>query len=561
VALGWLARPNVLGLLLTLCNGVPVTSLTIFHYLYLQFHVLLDNKMTNFPPAVSPVMDPDGNPVSTTPATPPPPLPREQSATCHLLWIAPRQGSNSIDDYALLTNDDDGNKDNFTMVSPNQGCPTTPFKATVPTGVVTPCVTTHNSFAAFATSSPTSDWLPEATTTVKTTPHVGAATLVPKDLEDLMATVLASEHQRTMQYDINMAAFKQEFGSASSKMAMLLKNDKVLVEFISCQKMHTTTLVIMEANTTKLLAEVNNHTQLLGELATNKESHRAQMAVHWQRMDKLDSLISAVNERITKLVNQNLTLDTQMTGICSMVEMAANALGNGLTNLRGRIIPDLHDVPASLKSKVLDLQDLLVSLQSDVSSLKDQITSNIRAKPASNPPPPVSPPTPVNPGAVPPASDSPPSPQPTNDDAPPAPVQNQWGPATNFAFAEMMGTSLHAVWNEDGPGININPDHCSDPFWYHGNNNNPSGDRPRNSCDNSDFNNSYRDQPNRTSSFRHGTTVRNPYPPCTVNTRMDSDSSPLRGGCITSSWAADKERQAWTLQISRHNIAGLATLA
>jgi hypothetical protein len=307
-----------------------------------------------------------------------------------------------------------------------------------------------------------------------------------------MATILASEHHRAMQYNINMAAFNREFGSASSKMAMLLENDKVLVEVIARQKMRTTTLAIKEANTAKLLAEVNNHTQLLGKLATNKESRRAQMAVHWQQMDKLDSLISAVNKRITQLVNQNLTLDAQMTGIRSMVEMMANALGKGLTNLRGRITPDLHNAFASLKSEVLDLQDLSVSLQSD------QITSHIRAEPASDPPPPVAPLMPVIPGSVPPASDSPPSPRPMNDDAPPAPIQNQWGTTTDHAFAEMMSTGPHAVRNENSPGININPDHHSDPSWYHGNDShnrydNPSGDPPCNSRNNSGFNDSYGD--------------------------------------------------------------------
>jgi hypothetical protein len=46
-----------------------------------------------------------------------------------------------------------------------------------------------------------------------------------------------------------------------------------------------------------------------------------------------------------------------------------------------------------------------------------------------------------------------------------------------------------------------------------------------------------------------------------VNTDADYDNYPLEGGRITSPRAADKERQARNLSISRHDIAGLATLA
>jgi hypothetical protein len=46
-----------------------------------------------------------------------------------------------------------------------------------------------------------------------------------------------------------------------------------------------------------------------------------------------------------------------------------------------------------------------------------------------------------------------------------------------------------------------------------------------------------------------------------VNTNADPDTSPLRGGRITSPRAADKERQAWNLYISHHDIVGLAASA
>ena len=46
-----------------------------------------------------------------------------------------------------------------------------------------------------------------------------------------------------------------------------------------------------------------------------------------------------------------------------------------------------------------------------------------------------------------------------------------------------------------------------------------------------------------------------------MNTNADPDTYPLEGGRITLPRAADKERQARHLYISRHDIAGLAASA
>jgi hypothetical protein len=51
-----------------------------------------------------------------------------------------------------------------------------------------------------------------------------------------------------------------------------------------------------------------------------------------------------------------------------------------------------------------------------------------------------------------------------------------------------------------------------------------------------------------------------PHPTCTlqIDTSGDTPGHPLLGGYITSPCSTDKERQAWLVKISHHDVAGLA---
>jgi hypothetical protein len=115
--------------------------------------------------------------------------------------------------------------------------------------------------------------------------------------------------------------------------------------------------------------------QNLQELANNEDARHAQMADHWQCMDALDLIIQQVGNCITTTINQNLLLNAQMKGIRTMIETAAAAVCTDITDLRGRIIPDLHSALASLKSKVSELHNLSVSLKSEVLDLQEQVTT------------------------------------------------------------------------------------------------------------------------------------------------------------------------------------------
>jgi hypothetical protein len=195
-------------------------------------------------------------------------------------------------------------------------------------------------------------------------------------------------------------------------------------------------------------------------------------------MDALDLIIQQVGERITTTINQNLLLDAQMKGICATIEMAAMAVHTDITNLHGRIIPDLCSALASLKREVLDLHNLSVSLKSEVLELQEQVstmkgtfTSASQAHPppaleweTTLPSPPDEQPRPLD--EAPARSDI------TDGNSPPS----RWGP-----------TNYHPADNALPPGPsnarNSRSSHCFDTSWYHNDRNpcfdNPSGDDHR----------------------------------------------------------------------------------
>jgi hypothetical protein len=74
-----------------------------------------------------------------------------------------------------------------------------------------------------------------------------------------------------------------------------------------------------------------------------------------------------------------------MKSICTTIKTAAASVRNDITNLRGRIIPDLRSALASLKSEVSELHDLSVSLKSEVLDLQEQVTT-IKGKSTSTSP-------------------------------------------------------------------------------------------------------------------------------------------------------------------------------
>jgi hypothetical protein len=174
-------------------------------------------------------------------------------------------------------------------------------------------------------------------------------------------------------------------------------------------------------------------------------------------MDVLELIIQQVGKCITATVNQNLMLDVQVKGIHTTIKTAAAAVHTNITDLHGRIIPDLRSALASLKSEILDLKDLSVSLKSEVLDLQEQVstikgafTSTSQAHPllaldvTTPPPQPDGMPEPRET-----TSPSPPNEQPRPSDEVPAhsdntdrtPPSNCWG-----------GTNHHPADNDLPPG-------------------------------------------------------------------------------------------------------------
>ena len=169
-----------------------------------------------------------------------------------------------------------------------------------------------------------------------------------------------------------MIDYRREFGvvrrELRSWMDTLNETNRTITQIIEGQ--HRASIAMGKLATNLLITQQN-----LQDLMANKDAWRAQMADHRQRMDALNLIIQEVNKRITLTVNQNLLLNVQMKGICTTIETAAAAVGTDITDLRGRIIPDLLSALASLKSKVSKLHDLSVSLKSEVLDLQEQVTT------------------------------------------------------------------------------------------------------------------------------------------------------------------------------------------
>ncbi len=320
---------------------------------------------------------------------------------------------------------------------------------------------------------------------VESTPPARPTVLVPEDLHAAIDAVSASEHRCTITM---IDYYRREFGEVRrelrSRMDTLNETKRTITQIIEGQ--HRASITMGKLATNLLITQQN-----LQDLTANKDARRTQMADHWQRMDALDLIIQEVDEHITLTVNQNLLLDAQMKGIHTTIKMAATAVHNNITNLRGCIIPDLCSASASLKSKVLELHNLSVSLKSDVLDLQEQVTT-IKGKSTStspdHPPPALDETTPpLNPdGRQEPrvTSPSPPDEQASPLDNVPArsnaterkPPLNHWGQMTS-----------PPVDNDLPPGRSdfhdSRPSHWSNTSWYHNDRNccfdNPSGDSHR----------------------------------------------------------------------------------
>jgi hypothetical protein len=83
---------------------------------------------------------------------------------------------------------------------------------------------------------------------------------------------------------------------------------------------------------------------------------------HWKRMETLESIIKKTDDYITAMVQQNLRLTAQMTGLCSTTETAATSACNDINNLRAHLIPNLRDVSNLLLTEVQALQGCLSTL-------------------------------------------------------------------------------------------------------------------------------------------------------------------------------------------------------
>jgi hypothetical protein len=162
------------------------------------------------------------------------------------------------------------------------------------------------------------------------------------------------------------------------RMDTLNETDRTITQIIQGQ--HRASIAMGKLATNLLITQQN-----LQDLTANEDARRTQMADHWQRMDALNLIIQEVDKRITLTVNQNLLLNAQMKGIRTMIETAAAAVHNNITDLCGCIILDLCSALASLKSKVSELHDLSVSLKSEVLDLQEQVTT-IKGKSTSTSP-------------------------------------------------------------------------------------------------------------------------------------------------------------------------------
>ncbi len=377
------------------------------------------------------------------------------------------------------------------------------------------------------------------------------------------------------------------------RMDILDKTHRNITQVIQEQNQGSIAMGRLATSNATLHNQLSLTQQGLQELVTNEDAQRAQMTDHWQCMDALDLIIQQVGKPITATVNQNLLLDAQMKGICATIKTASTAFHTNITHLRGCIIPDLRNALASLKSEVLDLHGLSVSLKSEVLELQEQVSTmkgTFTSASQAHPPPALEQET---------TSSSPPDEQHRPSDEAPAHSNTTDG---NSPPSHWGPTNYHPADNALPPGPSnardSRPYHCFNTSWYHNDRNpcldNPFGDdhhgyggpsTDRNhdchhhfddapgpsQCGFDDsygvqfshqgYNNPHGVRPCHAPSFFPGTTVRNPYGPCHVNTDADPDTSPLRGGRITSPHAADKECQARNLCISCHDIAGLVASA
>jgi hypothetical protein len=208
-------------------------------------------------------------------------------------------------------------------------------------------------------------WTPPAQTTV----------LVPKNLNNAINAVLASEHC----HNIAMIGYCREFGKVRrelrSRMDILDETHRNITRGIEEQNRGSIAMGRLATSNATLHDQLSLTQQGLQELMTNKDARRAQMTNHWQCMGALDFIIQQVGKRITATINQNLLLNAQMKDVRTTIKTAATAVRTDITNLRSCIILDLRSALASLKSEVLDLHDLSVSLKSEDLELQEQVST------------------------------------------------------------------------------------------------------------------------------------------------------------------------------------------
>jgi hypothetical protein len=245
-------------------------------------------------------------------------------------------------------------------------------------------------------------------------------------------------------------------------------------------------------------------------------------------METLESVMTKTNNSIMAMVQQNLCLTTKMTGLRLTIETAATSACNNINDLRTRLIPDLCNA--------LTLLLMVQALHGHLSTLGTVLpTSTVERAP-----------TPTVLAA--------PSLMSAVDDEPPITVP----PVLPASGTSTDGEAPHTGLPTDTLDNYPRHTHRIDSTWYHNThhwrNDNPAGN-PRCPTDLGDG----RDQPDNYWQTHTSARPRHENSSCPplIDTN-DDQSIPLLGERITLPRSTDKERQAWQLGISRHNIAGLA---
>ena len=106
--------------------------------------------------------------------------------------------------------------------------------------------------------------------------------------------------------------------------------------------------------TSALSARVVEHQSHLDHLLSFEEARRQQMDDHVKQMGELTALISKVKSQSTTHTQR---VSAQLDGLRSTLEAHTTTTKADLVDIRGRIIPTLHDKTNTLASDVQRLED------------------------------------------------------------------------------------------------------------------------------------------------------------------------------------------------------------